>query len=487
MTKIQIYSHYKLPITMDPLKFGKLLDQTNNKFIIQLSTKNVAVINHYDKENFVRIFKNGDLVLEFRDKFVSETSFIRTLNDTKFLFDNDRLISTQIINALGSITIFNNNPLYEDTNALQLKQNFRNSIFKLLENTYIYKHKKAELFILFELFLIFIICFVIFPDVDSVNTSLAVFSKGNIIKLRRTLNRNAWDEYKISLNNKIFSKNLFENLIKKFWNKIEYRFTNDNHLYLLLKIQYNDGNFASIGSLQRLNKDDLNWYIDFILSLVQFKSEYYKTNQIKEIIITYGFKNKKIPNKIIIASTSKTTEFNKVNIINSMIPSDFGSILKTIKTENSTIFIIQNELGQTITLEQFENYNLVTIAAKGTILISFKDEFINNNEFIRTIDNKKYYFKNNSQVLFMKELKTKFISKIKKSEELTNKFITLDIETFIKNGELIPYLICIYDGENKLVFWLWDYNSVEEMILEALNSILIRKYNGYKVYIHETK
>jgi hypothetical protein len=135
-----------------------------------------------------------------------------------------------------------------------------------------------------------------------------------------------------------------------------------------------------------------------------------------------------------------------------MIPSDFGSILKTIKTENSTIFIIQNELGQTITLEQFENYNLVTIASKGTILISFKDDFINYTEFIRTIDNKKYYFKNNSQVLFMKELKTKFISKIKKSEELTNKFITLDIETFIKNGELIPYLICIYDGENKLVF-----------------------------------
>lgn len=309
-------------------------------------------------------------------------------------------------------------------------------------------------------------------------------TKGNIVKLRRSLNRNAWEEYKISLNNKIFTKKLFENLIQKFWNKIEYRFTSDNHLYLLFKIQYNDGNFASIGSLQRLNKEDLNWYIDFILSLVQFKSEYYKTNQIKEIIITYGFKIEKIPNKIIIASTTKSTEFNKVNIINSMIPSDFGSILKTIKTENSTIFIIQNELGQTITLEQFESYNLVTIASKGTILISFKDEFINNNEFVRIIDNKKYCFKNNLQVLFLKELKTKFISKIKKSEDLTNKFLTLDIETFIKNGDLIPFLICIYDGENKLVFGLWDYNSVEEMILDCLNSILIRKYHGYKVYIH---
>jgi|HubBroStandDraft_1064217.scaffolds.fasta_scaffold09584_3 hypothetical protein len=117
MTKFQIYSHYKLPITTDPLKFGKLLDQTNNKFIIQLTTKNVAVINHYEKENFVRIFKNGDLVLEFRDKFINENSFIRTLNDTKFLFENDKLISTQISNASGSITNFsknseNNTPFY---------------------------------------------------------------------------------------------------------------------------------------------------------------------------------------------------------------------------------------------------------------------------------------------------------------------------------------------------------------------------------------
>src|SRR6266852_3786420 len=138
MTKYQIYSHYKLPITKDPLKFGKLLDQTNNKFIMQLTTKNVAVINHYEKENFVRIFKNGDLVLEFRDKFINETSLI-----------------------------------------------------KYLENCSIFKHKKAELFILFELFLIFlvfIIFFVIFPDVneDSPTISLAAY---NVFKMRKVASK----------------------------------------------------------------------------------------------------------------------------------------------------------------------------------------------------------------------------------------------------------------------------------------------------------
>jgi hypothetical protein len=99
MTKIQIYSHYKLPITMEPLKFGKLLDQSNNKFIIQLNTKNIAIINNYDNENFVRIFKNGDLVLEFRDTFIADNSFSRLIRDTKFTFVNERLAKTEILNV----------------------------------------------------------------------------------------------------------------------------------------------------------------------------------------------------------------------------------------------------------------------------------------------------------------------------------------------------------------------------------------------------
>jgi hypothetical protein len=189
---------------MDPLKYGKLLDQTNNKFIIQLTTKNVAVINHYEKENFIRIFKNGDLVLEFRDKFINENSFIRTLKDTKFLFENDKLISTQILNASGSVFIY---PLYEDTNSLQLNP-LNYYLDEYFYKTNVYKNYKAELFILFELvlvFLVFIIFFVIFPE-DSVNVATATFSTQNIIKLRRVASKHSWNEFVLNVNNKVFTK-----------------------------------------------------------------------------------------------------------------------------------------------------------------------------------------------------------------------------------------------------------------------------------------
>jgi hypothetical protein len=89
---------------------------------------------------------------------------------------------------------------YKDTDAVLLApvspfnyKNFRKyleNIIKYLENTNIYKNKKAELFILFELFLIllvYIIFFVIFPDdVNEINKIAASgFSTHNIIKLRK--------------------------------------------------------------------------------------------------------------------------------------------------------------------------------------------------------------------------------------------------------------------------------------------------------------
>jgi hypothetical protein len=54
----------------------------------------------------------------------------------------------------------------------------------------------------------------------------------------------------------------------------------------------------------------------------------------------------------------------------------------------------------------------------------------------------------NKEVLFTSEMKTKFISKIEKNKILVNKFICLDIETYIDGDTLVPYLVCFYDGIN---------------------------------------
>lgn len=96
----QNYSHYKLPITFNPLNYGKLFEQIGSKFILQLITRNIVIINQTDNTNFVKLYRNGDLMLEWKDIKISETSFTRILFDQKFTFENDRLISTEILSVI---------------------------------------------------------------------------------------------------------------------------------------------------------------------------------------------------------------------------------------------------------------------------------------------------------------------------------------------------------------------------------------------------
>jgi hypothetical protein len=115
MIRYQNHSHYKLPITMNPLEYGTLIEQIGNKYIIQLNTFNILIINEKDNENFIKLFRKGEFVFEFKDLKISENSFARFIQDQKYTFKNSKLVSTEILSVYGNILIY---PLYEDINAL---------------------------------------------------------------------------------------------------------------------------------------------------------------------------------------------------------------------------------------------------------------------------------------------------------------------------------------------------------------------------------
>ncbi len=73
---------------------------------------------------------------------------------------------------------------------------------------------------------------------------------------------------------------------------------------------------------------------------------------------------------------------------------------------------------------------------------------------------------------------------MKVDNKINNKFITLDIETQTINNIMTLYCICFYDGKSSKSFYLSDYKDNQEMLLYAITSLLKRKYNGYKVYVH---
>jgi hypothetical protein len=156
MIKYQNYLHYKLPITMIPAEFGTIIEQFSNKYIVQLSTTNVVVIKEVDNENFIRFFRKGELMFEFKDTKISENTFTRTIFDQKFTFEKNKLISTEILilSRNSYISIYNSNTPYT---KLQF------------------------------IFLIYLIFFAIFPETE-INMMLVGLST-NIIKLRRVASK----------------------------------------------------------------------------------------------------------------------------------------------------------------------------------------------------------------------------------------------------------------------------------------------------------
>nr|YP_009487301.1 hypothetical protein [Russula lepida]AWB36203.1 hypothetical protein [Russula lepida] len=107
MKRFQNYSHYKLPITMNPLEYGKLIIKIDelNLFIVQINKTNIALIQQYDELNHIKFFKEGDLIFEYKDHKSADNTFIRSLNNKKFTFrDNElTLVTTDLSVQLNKL------------------------------------------------------------------------------------------------------------------------------------------------------------------------------------------------------------------------------------------------------------------------------------------------------------------------------------------------------------------------------------------------
>jgi hypothetical protein len=102
----QNYKHFKIPITINPLEYGKLIFKIDNYIISQINRTNIALIHHFDELNHVKIFKEGDFLLEYKDHITNENTFVRSLNNKKFTFINNELskITTdKIMNAVYAV------------------------------------------------------------------------------------------------------------------------------------------------------------------------------------------------------------------------------------------------------------------------------------------------------------------------------------------------------------------------------------------------
>lgn len=71
------------------------------------------------------------------------------------------------------------------------------------------------------------------------------------------------------------------------------------------------------------------------------------------------------------------------------------------------------------------------------------------------------------------------------------KIITMDLETRTLNNIMEVISAALFDGINYTTFYLADYQDPiskqyypHQLLSDAVKSLLLPKYNGYKVYLH---
>jgi hypothetical protein len=294
----------------------------------------------------------------------------------------------------------------------------------------------------------------------------------------------------------LLTKDLLSKEILNFFNSVKVDNTfSEKHILILFRVQFSNNEIATIGNLKRINliEAEFKQYIDYLNELINLKDDQYKNEAIKNIIFSYTLKEGKINNNIIQKTLDSNTKV-KNNFLSFQIyklpiafyPSEYDNVIKI----NNYDYVVALKNNYIIKIKYFSNKiplrTKCTLYKENKVILEYQDVKLNNNSFMRKINNNKYTFINGKLEIMEAFKKCKFINPLKNKTKNNNfKFITLDIETFLdENNYHIPFCICIYDGLETKSFYLDEFKSSEDMLLTALKSITTRNYNNYNIYAH---
>lgn len=135
----------------------------------------------------------------------------------------------------------------------------------------------------------------------------------------------------------ILTNEVLISYVSKFWDDVFSTINqNDKHLMVLCKVKYSEAagatGYRTLGPLRRINFDDKDLFIEYLVGRLGILIESYTSNSVSEIIFTYVIKDGLATNKdralLEDLSDKEVTfhEFNKIKLPVSMDPADYGSI-----------------------------------------------------------------------------------------------------------------------------------------------------------------
>ena len=301
-----------------------------------------------------------------------------------------------------------------------------------------------------------------------------------------------WYTYKYILNNNILTEKDIELSINGFMNTIFNELSNNQYLLIIFKIKTEDKLHRTISTVQRINKLDKYELLSVFNEYWILKSNNYVQFSITEIHFNYKF----IDNSFKITSSKinrpenltynpKLLKCGSFNFPQTMDLFQWGDVQFILDNKEAIVYKHHSSAQYHV---KFDKHTMIVkYVLNNKPLITFRDELLDINNlgtFKRTIKNQIFQFVDTQLISKEKLYKFPIIKKLSGKPFLINKFITMDLETINVNGKLIPYVIAHYVGTSSQTFYVTDYRDHKDMLIACIKSLMQRKYNGYKVYLH---
>jgi len=291
-----------------------------------------------------------------------------------------------------------------------------------------------------------------------------------------------------SINNLLLTNQVLDAYITNFWNDVFSQLikSSDKHLLLMCKVEFNNSElgYRTLGELRRVNFDDKEMFIKYLIARLGVLTEAYVTHPISKITFSYFIKDGLATEdrRLLQDSVVKglpAHRFNNMNLPISMNPSDYGDVILDnyvqIGGENVHRFLVENGTRSYI-IDTSSDGLTNKVRIQGAINLSWVDTKISAAEdiFSRAIGKSIIYFMGGEKVLSKKVLNAKPFTKVAVDSQLDSKFITMDIETIKLQDKITPYLICAYNGSES-IFSYADSSLVGEAQQKALFSSFINQ------------
>lgn len=309
---------------------------------------------------------------------------------------------------------------------------------------------------------------------------------------------NKWfSDYTFSLKDQvIISDELVRQAITNFFENNVNKLSADEHVIVLFRVKTISGIFT-VGNMQKIGKNDLDWYIKLINNVLYFKSDEYKQEIIEEFIFSFGVRAGKINEENRIDYLKRFDKPSYQSYKNYKIPATFepkgyGRLIANYTDHDGNRIWLQQITPLSIAkIKHFEfDRNEVEIIKDGMTVLKYTDYWIDENKFKRVMPKNEatYYFTRSGIFeLFTIMKPTRFIKQKRANKKIDKRAVTLDIETYVnEQNEHVPYVISFYDGSSfaSSSFYVTDYKSSDDMIKASIEALLQTKYHKHKIYIH---